>query len=202
MGGWHFLGTYQEDDTHQNNGPIDHLTGILDTVVASAHEAEYGAAFVNGQCLYNTRLTLDDLGYPQPPTPLIMDNETAVGVITGNKTQKRSKAVDMRYHWLDAKQREGTLQIIWAPGSINKADYFTKAHPAAHYRAVRDVYLSPHRRITELKGCVGVPPLDSSTTHRRCTQRSSNAPLGTTAGATTGTTTVAYRGQPGQSGIT
>jgi len=79
MGGWHFLGTYQEDDTHQNNGPIDHLTGILDTVVASAHEAEYGAAFVNGQCLYNTRLTLDDLGYPQPPTPLIMDNETFWG---------------------------------------------------------------------------------------------------------------------------
>jgi hypothetical protein len=40
------------------------------------------------------------MGHKQPPTPLQTDNSTADGVINGKIQPKRTKAMDMRFHWL------------------------------------------------------------------------------------------------------
>ena len=44
--------------------------------------------------------TLEELGHPQPPTPIKTDNTTANGIINGTVKQQRSKAIDMRFYWL------------------------------------------------------------------------------------------------------
>jgi hypothetical protein len=49
-------------------------------VVASVAEAELGAAFQNGQKAVEFRNTLHELGYPQTPTTIMIDNTVAEGL--------------------------------------------------------------------------------------------------------------------------
>jgi hypothetical protein len=56
---------------------------ILKLVAASAAEAELGALFLNAQEAKVIRLVLEELGHPQSPTPIHIDNTTTVGILTG-----------------------------------------------------------------------------------------------------------------------
>jgi hypothetical protein len=69
------------------------LCAILRFVVASAAEAELGALFLNCKEGMIFRLTLEELGHPQPKTPVHCDNATAVGI--ANNTVKRQRALGM-----------------------------------------------------------------------------------------------------------
>ena len=55
--------------------------------------------------------------------------------------QKRSKAIDMRFYWIRDRVRQGQFRIFWRKGTMNRADYMTKHHPASHHRAIRSAYL-------------------------------------------------------------
>jgi hypothetical protein len=61
------------------NGPIHITTKILRNVMRSAAEAEIGASYVNGQETIPIRNTLKELGHPQLPTPMQVDNTITVG---------------------------------------------------------------------------------------------------------------------------
>ena len=134
MGGVHFLG---DIDSERLNGMIDTLCKLIDVVPASVAEAEYGAAFTNAKMGTETRQTLEDLGFPQPPTPIECDNQCAVGIANQDVKQKRSRAMDVRFHWLADRIRQGHFVMVWKKGSRNLADFFTKIHPASHHRATR-----------------------------------------------------------------
>jgi hypothetical protein len=110
-------------------------------VMSSAAEAELGSLFLNAKNACPIRVTLDELGHPQPPTPMQTDNTTAIGIANDTVKQRRSKAIDMRFYWIRNRVRQGQFHIYWRPGRHNKADYFTKHHPAHHHRAVRSSYL-------------------------------------------------------------
>ena len=43
------------------------------------------------------RITLTEMGHPQPKTPVELDNATAFGMLTKQLVPKRSKAIDMRF---------------------------------------------------------------------------------------------------------
>ena len=62
--------------------------------------------------------------------------------------QKRSKAMDMRYYWVQDRIRQKQLHIYWAPGKTNQADYQTKHHSSAHHQRERPIIVhtdqSPH----------------------------------------------------------
>lgn len=134
MGGVHYLG---ERHFNRLNGMIDTLCKLMDVVPASVAEAEYGSAFTNAKMGTETRHTLEDLGFPQPPTPIECDNQCAVGIANQDTKQKRSRAMDVRFHWLADRIKQGQFVIEWKAGNTNLADYFTKIHPAAHHRAMR-----------------------------------------------------------------
>ena len=109
--------------------------------MSSAAEAELGTMFVNAREAIPARKALEGLGYKQPRAPMQIDNSTAVGIANDTVKQKRSKAIDMRYYWIRDRVRQGQFRILWKKGSLNKADYFTKHHPAAHHRQIRSSYL-------------------------------------------------------------
>ena len=44
--------------------------------------------------------TLIEIGHPQLPTPIQIDNTTAVGIATDSIKQKYCKALEMRWYWL------------------------------------------------------------------------------------------------------
>ena len=69
------------------NGAIFIMCGILKFVVASAAEAELAALFINAKEGKIIRMTLEEMGHKQPPTPMHCDNITATGI--ANDTVKK-----------------------------------------------------------------------------------------------------------------
>ena len=82
------------------NGFIFIMCKILCNIMASAAEAEYGALFLNGQAAVPIRTKLLEMHHPQTPTPIRVDKPTAVVIANKSIKQKRSKAMDMRFHWI------------------------------------------------------------------------------------------------------
>ena len=80
------------------NGPIFALVLIMKNVLGSAMEAKVGALYNNAREACPMRVTLEELGHLQPPTPLKVDNQTVVDFTQGTMKHKRSKAIDMQFH--------------------------------------------------------------------------------------------------------
>jgi len=129
--GYHYLSSSLPVATHEPplNAPILVECRTMRPVMASAAEAETTTAVINAQAAVPVRHALQALGHKQPPTPLKVDNSTANGILNSNIRQKRSKAFDMRFHWLRDCIRQRQFEVYWRPDHQNKADYFTKHHP-------------------------------------------------------------------------
>jgi hypothetical protein len=134
------------------NGAIDYISQVIPTVCSSVAEAEYAALFLTGRAVTYVRNILEDMGHRQRATTIMCDNSCAVGVANDSCKQKRSKAIDMRYHWIRDQVRQGKLAVTWAEGATNLADYFTKAHPVHHYVSMRRIYVySPAPAVIKLQ---------------------------------------------------
>ena len=73
--------------------------------------------------------TLIKMGWPQPKSPIQVDNTTAVGVTNKTLVPKQTKSMDIRLYWLRCQMTQGQFRVYWAPGPSNEADYTTKHHP-------------------------------------------------------------------------
>jgi hypothetical protein len=129
------------DPPPPSNGAISILCQIMREVLSSAAEAELASLFHNGKEACPIQIILEELGHPQPPTPLQTDNSTASGISNDTVKQKRSKAIDMRFYWIRDRVRQKQFCICWKKGMLNKADCFTKHHPPSHHQAIRSSYL-------------------------------------------------------------
>ncbi len=129
VGGYFFLGN--ENQPLHLNGATDVFSSIIPCIVSSAGEAEYATLFAGAQHAASLRNILEDLGYPQPPTIITCDNTCAIGIATDSIKQKRSKAIDMRFHWSlgprpCSPRLIGQFTISYIKLTDNIADYFTK----------------------------------------------------------------------------
>jgi hypothetical protein len=117
------------------------------------------------------------MGHLQPQTPIQTDNTTAEGVTNKKIQPKRTKAMDMRFHWLRDRESQDQFKIYCQPGKTNLADYFTKHHPPNHHTNVRAEFLmkvqylaearqkqlvngqttAPQTQIAKLQECVSLP---------------------------------------------
>jgi hypothetical protein len=68
----------------------------------------------------------------------------ADSVINGKVQPKRTKAMDMRFHWLRNWECQQQFRIYWRPGKLNYANYWIKHHPETHHRNMRKEFLTPH----------------------------------------------------------
>ena len=80
-------------------------------LVTTVVEAEYATLFANGQQMYWVRTILESLGYPQKSPTLYCDNSVAKGIAMYELTFKRSKVIDVRYHWLRERCRDETFLV-------------------------------------------------------------------------------------------
>jgi Reverse transcriptase (RNA-dependent DNA polymerase) len=143
VGGYFYLGNHDEPANNpQPNGPIHIESRIMKNVMAAASEAEIGALFHNGQEGSYMRQLLLELGHEQQqPTRITTDNSTADGFANQRTKLKRSKAMDMRFFWIQDRVQDGQFAVHWQQGEHNHADYFTKHHPTSHHIKMRPVYL-------------------------------------------------------------
>jgi len=144
--GYHYLSSHPNTNPNAppppDNRAINVFCQIMCEVLSSAAKAELGALYHNGKeacplCM----ITLEELGHPQPPTPIQTDNSTAAGIANDTIKQKCSKAIDMHFYWIRDCIRQGQFQFFWKKGILNKADYFMKHHPPSHHQKVRLAYL-------------------------------------------------------------
>jgi len=119
--------------------------------MSSAAEAELGALFIIAKEAVYLQQILMEMGHPQPKTPIQTDNMTAEGVINNKIQPKRTKAMDMQFHWLRDREAQGQFNIYWHPVSTNLADYFMKHHAPAHHVNVRAEFLTRVKDLTEAR---------------------------------------------------
>ena len=141
-GGHFFLSS--DSSVPHNNGAVLNIAHIIKHVMSSATEAELAALCIVAREAVYIRIIVEELGHKQPPTPLQTDNSMADGVVNGKVQPKRTKAMDMRFHWLRDRECQEQFRIYWRPGRLNYADYWTKHHPAKHHKNVRKEFLTPH----------------------------------------------------------
>jgi hypothetical protein len=137
----------KKDDPTFTNGFIDVVSAIIPTVVSSASEAEYAALFITGKGGLPLRYTLNDIDCIQPPTIITTDNSVAKGISTGTCKVRRSKSIDMRYHWLRDRVALKDFDIVWHPGVDSLADFNTKIQPTSQVLKMRHHYVTdtgPH----------------------------------------------------------
>ena len=139
QGGHLYLGNKSEPDIL--NGAILNLAAIMKMVLSSAAEAEFGALFHNTKEATPLQTTLEELGHSQPPTPVLVDNSTAVGLTNDTLTQRRSHAIDMRFYWVRDRVNQQQYHVYWAPTHHNLADYFTKHHTPSHHRKMHKYFV-------------------------------------------------------------
>jgi hypothetical protein len=140
--GYFYLGNHTEPpDKVKPNGPLHIESRIMKNVMATASEAEVGALFHNGQEAAHIRNILREMGREQlEPTRITTDNSTADGFANKRKI-KRSKAVDIRFYWIQDRVQQGHFKVHWLRGEHNHGDYFTKHHPGSHHIKMRPIYL-------------------------------------------------------------
>jgi hypothetical protein len=97
------------------NGAIHITCTFLKLLNASAAEAELGALFLNAQQVTALHFILAELGHPQPPTPIHIDNNTTVGIVNNTIKHQCSSAIEMRYFWLSDGEHKNTSNFIISP---------------------------------------------------------------------------------------
>ena len=80
------------------------------------------------------------MGHPQPPTPIHIDNSTAVGIVNNTIKRQRSRSMEMRYFWLLDQQAQKMFKFSYQPGAENLVDYPSKAHLGTGHQHVRPYY--------------------------------------------------------------
>ncbi len=123
------------------NGAFHVSMMILRFVVASVAEAELSALYHNCQTGIMYRLTLDNMGHPQPKTPVHCNNVTAVGIANNTIKRQPSRSMEMRFFWIGDKVAQEMYALNWHPGQENLANYQSKHHVGSHHIAVRPWYL-------------------------------------------------------------
>ena len=110
------------------------------------------------------RLTLAEMGHPQPPTPIHCDNATAVGIANETVKKHRSRSMEMGYFYSCDQVKRRNFDVQWHPGLECLGDYPSKHHITSHHQNVRPIYLhtkySPlfltqAPKPSDLRGCVG-----------------------------------------------
>ena len=111
--------------------------------MASVAEAELGGLSYTAKEVCVIQIILEKLGHPQPATHIKIDNTTAGGIVSKTIKPKKSKSMDMQFHWVVDRVGQGQFIIYWQPGDTNKGDYYTNHHSTTHHREIRYTYLQP-----------------------------------------------------------
>ncbi len=98
-----------------NNGAVLDIAQLIKAVMSLAAEAERGALYIKACEAVPQRQLLEEMGHPQPPTPMQTDNSTALGVVTNNIQPRQTKAMDMRFHWLRCREAQNQFRFSGAP---------------------------------------------------------------------------------------
>ena len=123
-------------------GPAEWASRKQPMVTLSSCEAEYVAAGSCTQQVLPLMRLLGELGAPvKGPTTILCDNTGAVALSKDPVHPKRTKHIDVRYHFIREQVEGGFICMRHCPGKDNLADIFTKALSRRLFVTMRDKLL-------------------------------------------------------------
>jgi hypothetical protein len=113
-----------------NSGPVSWKSKLQSTVSLSTTEAEYIAGVEAGKEIKWVRSLLGELGHGvSGPSPLRMDNQSAIRVSKNPEHHGRMKHLDLAHYWLRDEVAKGSIGIEYVSTQDQLADILTKALP-------------------------------------------------------------------------
>jgi hypothetical protein len=108
------------------NGPVSWLSRKQKTIALSSTEAEYMAlSDCSRQLVWMSQL-LTEVGFDISTPLLYGDNLGSLFWSTSEVQEKRSKHIDIRYHYIWDLLKRKQINLDWIDGSKNPADILTK----------------------------------------------------------------------------
>ncbi|UYV70226.1 hypothetical protein LAZ67_7002240 [Cordylochernes scorpioides] len=118
-----------------NHGAVSWSSQKQSTVALSTTESEYIAACAATKEMVWLRRLLKDIGIKMDrPTVLNMDNQAAIKLVQNPEFHKRTKHIDVRYHYIRTKQEDGELITRYVSTLQQTADLLTKPLGPKHFR--------------------------------------------------------------------
>ena len=113
-----------------NESPVTWNSQRQKLVTVSTTEAEYVAASTAAKELCWLKKLVNDIGCQCDETiKLLVDNQSAIKLAKNPQYHKRTKHIDIRYHFIREKVESGELTLEYVPSESQKADILTKALP-------------------------------------------------------------------------
>ena len=120
----------------------------------SAAESEIAGLFICAKSMVQLCQTLIEMGWTHPKSTIQCDNSTAVVVANDTFIQRKTKTINIQYHWLRCCESQGQFQLFWAPCANNLVEYSTKIHPP--YFSMKPIDLPIQGNNTHSVHCKGV----------------------------------------------
>jgi hypothetical protein len=138
-------------------GPIEWGSRKQKSQALSTTEAEYMAVCDAVKSVVWARRLFEEFGYDDlgvfdpgdpmteeerlghKPTVVFEDNAGCIEWSRNPVQHQRSKHVDLRYHWVRAKVKDGAVKLVHCPTEIMVADLLTKYLAAPRFAMLRDM---------------------------------------------------------------
>ena len=72
------------------------------------------------------------------PVTVYEDNQTCIAIANDYMSQKRTRYIDIRYHFIRDYVQDGTIKLVYCETIKMLADILTKAIPRPQYQRLRN----------------------------------------------------------------
>ena len=138
----HFYLGNQDDTTNPTNGPILNTTGIFFNVMSAVSEAEAATLITNMNEGVIQCIGLKETQWPQPPTPITVDNSPTVGLAWDTIKANKSWAMDMHLHWIQDRAQQNQVLSYLGPRQTKQSRLFYQT-ACTHSPSLHAFHVSP-----------------------------------------------------------
>ena len=121
-----------------NGGPVSWSSQRQSVVALSTTEAEYIALSHGTKEAIWLRRILNDLNIKCESVPISIDNQSAIKLANNSEYHKRSKHIDIRFHFIRDVVNKREIEIKYVMSKNQLADLLTKPLPKQQFSHLRD----------------------------------------------------------------
>ena len=120
--------------------PISWTSRAQKTITLSSTEAKYMALSDCSRQVVWVHMLLGELGYTLKPIPICSDNQGSIFIASNPITEKRSKHIGIRYHYIREVIRRKIVEVYFIEGEENPADLLTKNLGVVKFQKFRAMF--------------------------------------------------------------
>jgi hypothetical protein len=121
-------------------GAISWTSRAQKTIALSSTEAEYMALSDCSRQVVWMHTLMGELGYHLKPIPICGDNQGSIFIASNPVTEKRSKHIDIRFHYIREVIERKFAEVYFIDGDKNPADLLTKNLGSVKFLLFRPEY--------------------------------------------------------------